>query len=269
MSTGYIDSHAHLFFNDFREDIDAVLERARNANVRAVIVPGTDLTTSTQALELAEQYQEIYAAVGFHPHDALKFSDADIQNLEALLSHPKVVAIGEIGLDFYYNYSPWDVQKRVFWLQLELAVQKELPVIIHTRNSMSDTIDLLTSFIEQNPSWRQGDTKCMQRGVFHCFAGTPNDAATVAEMGFYISFTGNVTFKKSTSAGVVQNLGAEMLLLETDAPYMTPVPHRGTRNEPAYLPLIAQRIAELCNVSVETVAEKTFTNTLRLFGLKL
>ncbi len=268
MTPAYIDSHAHLFFNDFRHDLSEVIDRARKAGVRAIIVPGTDLKTSEQALQLAERYPEIYAAVGFHPHDAQKYQSNDSYELEKLSHHPKVVAIGEIGLDFYYNYSPWDVQKKVFWEQMEIAASRNHPVIVHTRDSMPDTIDLVEKFTDQNSQWCKFENT-YHRGVFHCFSGTSKDARTLYAMGFYSSFTGNVTFKKSTAALVVQELGFERMLLETDAPYMAPVPYRGKRNEPSYIQIIASFIADLCNQPLEVLAKKTFDTTCTLFRLKV
>ena len=268
MSVQYIDSHAHLFFNDYQSDCEEVIERAKQNDVCAIIVPGTDLDSSRQAVELAERYSEVYAAVGFHPHDALKCAEQDLKELDLLLQHPRVVAIGEIGLDFYYNYSPWDIQKKVLWRQLELAASRNLPVIIHSRDSMTDTLDLLQKFIENFPQWRSSGEK-QKRGVFHCFSGSLDDASIVLSLDFFISFTGNVTFKKSTTASVVKEIGFENLLLETDSPYMAPVPYRGKRNEPANIPIIANKIAELCSAPIEEVSRKTYSNTCELFGLSL
>ncbi|MCX7984962.1 MAG: TatD family hydrolase [Bacteroidetes bacterium] len=261
----FVDTHVHLFFSDYATDRDEVLERARAVGVRAFIIPGTDVVTSRYALELAERYSDVYAAVGFHPHDSQKVTKELLNEIATLTTHPKVVAVGEIGLDFYYTYSPWDIQKKVLWNQLELAALRDLPVIIHSRDSMPDVLELLRLFIEQNTTWRS--TPLRPRGVFHCFPGSIADATKVFEMNFLISFTGSITFRNSRSQEVLREVGIKHILLETDSPFMAPVPYRGKRNEPSYILPIAQKITTVCNEPLITVARVTTDNAVKLFGV--
>jgi TatD DNase family protein len=253
----FIDTHAHLFFQNFENDIDEVLENALAAGVKKIIVPGTSIKTSKQSIQLAEKYEFIYSTVGVHPHDTAEWQSTIVNELEELTKHPKVVAIGEIGLDYYYDFSPKEKQIVAFRDQIELALQKDLPIIIHNRDSNEDLMNIIEEY----------DGRGL-RGQFHCFAGSVNDARTLVEKGFYISFPGNVTFVKADNLrNVLRSIDIENLLLETDSPFMTPVPHRGKRNEPAYIPLIATTIAKVHNVTVEDVARTTTANVYKLFGV--
>lgn len=253
----YIDTHIHLNDDRFREDFDQVLERAKGADVGCMITPGTDLQSSRESMILAEKHAEIYAAVGVHPHEAAKTGINDLAEIERMVKHLKVVAIGEIGLDYYYDFSPQDVQRSLFKIQLKMAKRLNVPVIIHVRDAMQDTFKVIDA--AGQPPWQ---------GVFHCFGGTKADIPGVLDRGFHISFTGVVTFKNFEHADAVRSVPLDRLLLETDAPYMTPVPHRGKRNEPMFLVDTASWIANARNISLETLAQATTSNARSLFGLE-
>ncbi|RDV84611.1 TatD family hydrolase [Ammonifex thiophilus] len=252
-----IDTHCHL--NDPRLDVDLseVLARARRAGVKVMIVVGYDLASSARAVALAGKEKDLYATVGVHPHDAAKVPPDFLEHLRSWARMGKVVAVGEIGLDFYRNLSPPARQREVFLAQLRLARELSLPVVIHCR----DAYDELYSLLKE-----EGEGV---KGVLHCFSGTWREAAKFLALGFYLSFAGTITFPRSDSlAEVVARMELGRLLLETDAPYLAPVPHRGKRNEPAYLVHIAQRVAEIRGMPVEEVAAITTANARRLFGLE-
>jgi TatD DNase family protein len=266
MIPSYIDSHAHLFFADYANDLAAVLLRAREAGVSKIIVPGTDLKSSREAVLLANQQENIFACVGIHPHEASKAAFQDLLEVEKLCDHPKVVAIGEIGLDYHYNFSPDELQRKFFVEQMKIAVRKNLPVVIHMRESAEDAFSIVEQTVKINSKWKESSKELM-RGVFHCFPGTAEQAAYVRGLGFFISYPGIVTFKKSNSIEVVKEIGIHNILLETDSPYMAPVPLRGKRNEPANIVLIGRKIAQALNISEEEVARITTENAIHLFGL--
>ncbi len=253
----FIDTHCHLFFENFENDIETVIQNALDAGVDYILIPGTDLETSKQAIKLAERFDMIYAAAGIHPHDTKEWSGSEIDEIRKLAAHPKVVAIGEIGLDYYYDYSPPDIQKKAFRTQLDLALELDLPVIIHNRDSNEDMMTFIREYRETG-----------LRAQFHCFAGSAGDAKELIDMGHYISFTGNITFKSRESLRqIVTQLKPENLLLETDSPFMTPVPHRGKRNEPAYVKINAEKLAELFSLSPEDIGRTTSLNAWKLFGI--
>jgi TatD DNase family protein len=266
MSCQYIDSHAHLFFSDYSGDLEAVLSRAKEAGISTIIVPGTDLNSSREAVMLAERYANIFACVGIHPHEVSKAGPQDLTEIQQLSENPKVVAIGEIGLDYHYDFSPRELQRTYLAEQLEIAVRRNLPVVLHMRESTEDTFSIVEHAVQQHPNWKEVGREPM-RGVFHCFPGTAVQAAYVLRLGFCISYPGLVTFKKSDSE-VVKLVGINNLLLETDSPFMSPVPMRGKRNEPANIVIIARKIAEALAISEEEVARITTENAIRLFGLK-
>lgn len=253
-----IDTHSHLDFDRFDNDREAVIERARDENVKAMVTIGIDYKTSQAAVKIAEEHTNVFAAVGFHPHDAKTMTDEYFQELVLLLSHPKVVAIGEVGLDYHYDYSPRDVQRRVFRQFLDLSLETQMPLIIHTRESDEDVLEII-----------QNRAKKGWRGVFHCFAGDVAMAHRVLDLGFLISFTGNITFKNSRAAGVMQQTPLEKLMIETDSPFMAPTPHRGKRNEPAFVKHVAEKIAEMKGVPLDEVVEITTQNAIDLFGLNI
>jgi len=249
-----VDTHAHLNAAEFDEDRTIVIERAVKSGVERMVDVATDLHTALKALQTAESYESVRATVGIHPHDAAKAKESDFIELERLLSHPRAAALGEIGLDYHYEFSPRHVQKDVFLRQLRIAVLQEKPVIIHVREAMADVLAVLKSF--PIPKWE---------GVFHCFNGTAGDVGAVLDLGFHVSFTGVVTFPNFKKLDVVRRVPLDRLLVETDAPYMTPVPHRGKRNEPAFLVHTAQRLAVLYALTPERFSEQTTLNALRLF----
>lgn len=280
----FVDSHAHLFFKDYDDDLDGVINRARDAGVSAIICPGTDLETSKRSIELAEHYDLIYAAVGFHPHDANKAvgengipDPAILAKLEELSRHPKVVAIGEIGLDYHYNFSPPDVQRRVFSALIDLARGRDLPIIIHTRESEADALAIVERHLNDGKEWRakfatEYDRYPAAKGVFHCFSGDVAMAQKVIDWGFYISMPGPVTFpvrpgKNNTMVAVASKISPEHILLETDSPYLTPHPYRGKRNEPANVRLIADKIGELHSLSAEDIGRASSFGVQKLFGI--
>jgi TatD DNase family protein len=267
MQPRYIDSHAHLFDSEFKEDLPAVLERARQAGVGAVIVPATDLESSRTAVRLADEHVELYACVGIHPHEALKSTEAGLNEIEDLSRHSKVVAIGEIGLDYHYDFSPHERQKEVFERQIEIAGRRNLPIVVHMRESTSDSLSIIEEAARRYPAWLP-NAPSPRRGVFHCFPGTADEAERLRTYGFWVSFTGIVTFKKSPAIPIIKRIGFQNILLETDSPYMTPVPLRGKRNEPANVVLVGRKIAEISGVDEETVAAATTENAKALFRLK-
>jgi TatD DNase family protein len=265
----YFDTHTHLFDKDFKPDLSRVIDRAHQAGVQWMIIPATDVKTSREAVQIAEQFEGVYAAVGVHPHEASKVSGEYLAEIERLSFHPKVVAIGEIGLDYHYDFSPRDVQQTMFNVHIDLAARRNLPVIIHTREAMEDTRTIVDEAIQRHPNWKQSMHEFPKRGVFHCFPGTAVEAYALRAQGFWVSFPGIVTFKKSSAIDVVKELGYDKILLETDAPYMAPVPFRGQRNEPAHVVLVGKKIAEAFGVQDEEVAAMTTHNAKLLFGITL
>jgi TatD DNase family protein len=259
-----IDSHAHLDVSAFDTDRDTVISRAREQGVELMLeIAGSDVAKGSLAvgMALAAKYPFIYAAVGLHPHEASLYDDALEQELLSYARTEKVIGWGEIGLDYHYDHSPRDVQRRVFARQLDLAMESKLPVIIHTREAEADTIRLLRE------SWaaRGGDAI---GGIIHCFTSTQQLADAALEMGFLISFSGVVTFKNAEDLrAVARSVPLERLLVETDCPYLAPVPHRGRRNEPAFVRDTAAYLANLRGVSLEEMASTTSANFKRLFNL--
>ena len=253
-----IDSHSHIYGKDFAHDLPQVLDRAKEAGVGTIIAVGADLESSREACELAKSYDQIYCSVGIHPHDADRVTEKcyDVVR-EMALANPKVVAIGEVGLDFYRDRSPRPAQEEVFRRFIRLARELSLPLIIHDR----DAHDRIVTIMKEERAGEVG-------GVLHCFSGDLNMARECIEMGFRISITGTVTYASNEAMrDVVRGVKIEQLLVETDAPYLTPVPHRGKRNEPAFVRLTAQRIAELKGLSLEDVGRITSFNARRLFGI--
>ena len=249
-----IDSHAHLNDPKLLASVDEVLARAKAVGVSGIIVPGYDLPSSLKAVELAGKYEELYAVVGIHPHEASDYNSEVEAQLKSLLQQDKVVGLGEIGLDYYYDNSPRKVQQEVFKKQLQLALEYDLPVVIHSREAFLDTFNILKEHGKG------------LRGVFHCFSGSLESAKRIIrELGFYISLGGPVTFQKAREP---LEVGAEVpldhLLIETDCPYLAPHPHRGKVNEPSFLPLILAKLEELRGEKIEEV---TVNNTKKLFGI--
>jgi len=251
-----IDSHAHLEMKEFDSDREEVIKRAKEAGVDFIITVGTNLVLSRKAVALAQKYQNIYATIGIHPHDAAKADNKACESLKELALSQKIVAYGEIGLDFFRNISSREKQIKVFGLQLELAQELNLPVIIHDREAHELTLKMVKA-------------SSVRRGVFHCFSGDYTMAKQCIDLGFCISIPGVVTFDKAkTIQNVAEHVPLSSLLLETDAPYLAPVPHRGKRNEPSFIIHTAKKVAEIKKVSWEEVAQVTAGNTMKLFGIK-
>lgn len=252
-----IDTHAHVHDKAFNEDRDAVLARMRDAGIATAISVGCDLADSQRALDAAKHYG-IYASVGIHPHEAEDAPDDIAAAFAPFLEDDRVVAIGETGLDYYYDHSPRDVQREVLRKQLRLARERNMPVIFHHRDAYDDFVSILRE------EWRPG-----MRGVIHCFTGDAEQAKTYAgEFGMYLGIGGVITFKSAQPVrDAVAQVGIEKLVLETDCPYLAPVPHRGQRNEPAYVSVTASRVAELLSLSPADVASITTRNAHTLFSL--
>jgi TatD DNase family protein len=254
-----IDSHAHIQGKEYAGETAAVIERARAAGVEQIIVVGGagDMSSNNDAVALADSFANIYATVGMHPHDAKDVGPDELQKLKELALHAKVIAVGETGLDYYYNHSPHDVQRRVFTQFIHMARETELPIVVHERDAASEGAALLRS---------EGEGKL--RGVIHCFTGNYEAACAYLDLGFYLSFTGIITFKNAEALrDVARRVPLERILVETDSPYLAPVPHRGKRNEPAYVRLIAATVANIKGVTLEEVARVTTDNTRRLFRI--
>jgi len=260
----FIDSHAHLDTPNYDADRAEVIARARAAGVEIMLeIAGSDVGKGSlePGLKLAEEHECIYAAIGLHPHEASLYDEALEQTLLHHSRHPKVIGWGEIGLDYYYDHSPRDVQQRAFRRQLELALERRLPVIIHTRDAEEDTIAILHKVWEDAGGSEIG-------GIIHCFTGTQSLAEAAVKMGFHISFSGVVTFKTAEELrSVARSVPLEKLLIETDCPFLAPVPHRGKRNEPAFVVETARKLSELKEVSLEEIARITSGNFRRLFKL--
>lgn len=250
------DSHAHLDDERFADEQSEIIARAAAAGVTGILNAGADMDSSARAVKLAKEYPNVYAAVGMHPHDARLMVNDDYEQLAAWTADPKVVAIGEIGLDYYYDHSPREIQKKVFIRQLDVACQTGKPIIIHDRDAHGDILAIV-----------KNEGKGIA-GVFHCFSGSVEMMKEVLKLGFYVSIAGPVTFPKSVKLKeVAAAVPLDRLLVETDCPYLTPHPHRGKRNEPAFVRLVAEEVARLRNMELEALAEATTANVKRLFSL--
>ncbi len=246
----FTDTHAHLNLDPFYEDVQPYIDRALNAGVTRIIVPSIDMVTSQRAISLADRFDQVYAAVGVHPHDSTNASDDYLSVLEDMLNHPKVCAIGEIGLDYFRDYAPEDIQKRVFREQIELAKNKGYPIIVHNRAADNDTFRIM-------------DEAGYFNAQFHCYGSDEIFARKVLTKGALISFTGVVTFAKKVKE-LVAMLPLNRLMIETDCPWMAPVPYRGKQNEPAYVVEVAKAYGQIFNLPIAKIAEIT-TNTAKEF----
>jgi TatD DNase family protein len=252
-----IDSHCHLDFPDFVAELDAVVERALAAGVERMITIGTRVEKAGRAAEIAERYESVYFTVGTHPHEAAAETASDFAAMRRFAAHPKCVGIGEAGLDYHYNYAPPDVAKRVFRGQIGLARELGLPLVIHTRDAEEDTAAILKEEMGRGPF----------SAILHCFTSSRSLAETGLDLGLSISFSGVVTFKNSGELrAIARDVPLDRILVETDAPYLAPVPHRGKRNEPAFVAATARAVAEAKGVPVEAIAEATRANTHRVFS---
>jgi TatD DNase family protein len=255
-----VDTHCHLDFSRFDRDRDEVIRRAEEAGVTRLVIPGLDLQTSRKAIALAERHAGLYAAVGVHPNSVKEaYRGAEtLAALRELARHPRVVAVGEIGLDYYRDNTPPAEQMVAFWAQLKLAADIGKPVILHNREATTDTIITLARWREEYPD--------APTGVLHSFSGTWEDAQRVLGMGFYLGFTGPITYEKADRMReVAGNAPADRMVVETDAPFLTPHPFRGKRNEPAYVHYVAEKLAEVRGERLESVAQQTTNNAVALF----
>ncbi len=268
--TRYIDTHCHLNFDQFDPDRDDVVQRALDARVTAIINPAIDLATSRAAIHLAQHYAPVFAQVGVHPNSAPDALGEGLERLRALAGETKVVAIGEIGLDYYWDEHPHDVQARAFRAQLDLAAELGLPVVIHSRNAQEDTYRILADWARDVERSHLPLNARPFKGVWHSFQGDRDLAYRVFDLGMCISLGGPVTFKNARDLhALVPQLPLERILLETDAPFLSPHPYRGKRNEPARIPLIAAAIARLMGVTEEDVARTTTATARAVFGLEV
>jgi TatD DNase family protein len=253
----FIDSHAHLDMPQFEDDLPEILERARQHGVEAVVTVGTNLRQSQRATEIARSYREVYATVGIHPHDARESSLSAMDRLRKLATRPKVVALGEMGLDFYRNLSPPELQVQAFRQQIRLARDLGKPIVVHDR----DAHRLVLRILQEEKAQEVG-------GVLHCFSGDLPMAKQCVDMGLLISIPGSITFKNSARLrNVALQLPLDRLLVETDSPFLAPIPFRGKRNEPCYIRYIADRVAKIRKIPVEDLARQLSHNTRELFGL--
>ena len=252
------DTHVHLNADQYKEDLEEVINRALNEGISRMVVVGFDRPTIERAMELVEKYDFLYASVGWHPVDAIDMKDEDLLWIEELASHPKVVAIGEMGLDYYWDKSPKDVQKEVFRKQIRLARKLNMPIIIHNREATEDIVTIL----------QEEDAKEVG-GIMHCYSDSTAYMKDCLDMNFYIGLGGPVTFKNAKEPKqVAVEVPLDRLLIETDAPYLAPHPNRGKRNEPAYVKLVAEQIAELRGQSLADIAKATTENAFRVFRIK-
>lgn len=251
----FFDSHAHYDDSRFAEDRAELLSSMQKNGVSNIVNIGSDLESSISSVKLSEKYEFIYSAVGVHPHEAVHITEDTISQIAELSKNKKVVAIGEIGLDYYYDHSPRDIQRYWFKYQMDLAYDLGLPVVIHSRDAMEDTINICR------------ESK-IHGGIIHCYSGSAESAKIFLDLGYHISFAGPVTFKNSKNLPLVAKMVPEdRLLIETDCPYMAPEPHRGKRNSSIYVRHVAEKIAELRGVSVEHIAKVTSDNAKKLFGI--
>jgi len=251
----YFDTHAHYDDRRFNDDRDEILGSVREAGIDLILNSASSLKSAIFSLKMADKYPFVYASVGVHPHDSKSMTDDTVLELEKLLTHPKAMAVGEIGLDYHYDFSPRDIQKMRFREQLELAGRVKKPVIIHERESLGDTLDIIKDYRNLT-------------GVFHCFSGSWETAKTILDMGWYLSFTGVITFKNARRAPeVIEKMPADRIMLETDCPYLAPDPVRGRRNSSLYLPYIAEKVAEVRGITTEEVAALTMKNGKTFFGI--
>ena len=248
------DTHCHLYYQDLRNDIPAVLNRASKLGVNRFICVGTNIQDSRKCLELANAHEKIYATAGVHPHDAKDTPKHYLEQICDLLKFDKMIAAGEMGLDYYRNISEPEIQNRVFREQMELAQSLRKPVIFHNRDADADVLKVLSDFPNVT-------------GVAHCFSSNLETAKAFLDMGYYISFAGNLTFKNSHLPEVAKGLPLDRILVETDSPYLSPVPYRGKPNEPGRTRFVAEKLAEIHNVSLDVIAKKTSENATALFNL--
>lgn len=253
----FIDTHAHLYLEEFNEDREAVMQRAMDSGVKKIFLPNIDSGTIHAMLDMEKKFpKQAFAMMGLHPGSVNGTVEEELKRVKEWLSKRKFVAVGEIGLDFYWDTTFKEQQLQAFSAQIDLALQYDLPIVIHSRNAMAECIEMV-----------QGKQNGKLKGIFHCFSGTVTEAKKIVALGFYLGIGGVITFKKSTLPEVLKRIDLERLVLETDSPYLTPVPHRGKRNESSYIPFIAEKVAEIKGVSVDVVAGITSSNARILYNI--
>jgi len=253
----FIDSHAHLVLDNFKEDVDKVIQQAFSNDITHIVQSCDNLEEIEKNLVLTKKHQNLYSSVGIHPHEAKSWDSVTKDTLIKYTKEEKVIAIGEAGLDFYYNYSPKEIQLSVFKEQIQIAKEISLPLIIHTRDAFKETIEILK---KERPDCG---------GVLHCYTGNLEVAKEAINLGFYISWSGILTFKNALDLKTVaKEISLKNTLIETDCPFLAPIPHRGKRNEPMFVRLVAEELARIHNVSVDEIGEITSANAKRLFGIK-
>lgn len=253
----FIDTHAHVYSEQFLSDKSEFLERAASANVSTILMPAIDAQTHAAMLEMeASVPVKCISMMGLHPCSVKEDFEQELEAIDRYLLSRKFVAVGETGLDFYWDITFKEQQYLAFKRQIEWAIQYQLPIVIHSRNSTKECIELVAQYVHRG-----------LKGVFHCFGGSLEEASDIINLGFYLGIGGVLTFKKSGLDEVIKQVGLDRVVLETDAPYLAPVPYRGKRNEPSYIPLIAQKLSEVTGVSVEGIAEITTNNAKKLFNL--
>ncbi len=251
----YIDSHCHLSKDDY-ENIESVINNAKNNGVKFLIVSGYDKKSINEVVELSKKYSNVYLTLGFHPSEANIYNDTDLEDLKKIINDNKnVVGIGEIGLDYHWEKDNKEKQKELFIKQINLAKELKLPIVIHSRDAFQDTYDILK---EQK-----------HYGVIHCFSGNKDNAKMYLDLGYYLGIGGVLTFKNSNLRETIKNIPLDRILLETDSPYLAPTPHRGERNEPKYIPLIAEDLAYLTDTSLKKLEKQIENNTLKIYNIKI
>lgn len=252
----FIDTHTHLQFSHYDADRSDVIESALGSGIDCMINIGTNLEDSRESVKIAKQYESVYSSAGIHPHESEGVSESDYGIIDNLLNEDKVVALGEIGLDFFRDYAPRDVQEKIFRRLLQIGADRDVPVIIHNRGASREIMDILSDEVN-------GKVK----GVMHCFSGDIEFAEYCIEAGLYISFTGNITYKNFKGEDVIRSVPLERILIETDCPFLSPHPVRGKRNEPVNVRFVAEKIAEVNNISLEEAGKVTSENARTLFGI--
>ncbi|MCF7805679.1 MAG: TatD family hydrolase [Candidatus Marinimicrobia bacterium] len=251
-----IDTHAHIQFDTYDSNRDEIIQRAQDNGVEYIVCPGIDPDSNELAIQIAEQYDNVFATVGIHPHDSEDLPEKWLQTIEEQLEHPKVVALGEIGLDYFKEYTPKETQRRIFREQLELASSLDIPVVVHNRDSDEDMKSLMLNYGPKT-------------GVMHCFTSDIDMAQALADTGYIISFSGIATFGNKTVTRTIRELDLSHMMVETDCPFLAPVPKRGKTNEPAFVRHTAEKVAELKSVDIDTVEKVTTENAIGLFSLPL
>jgi TatD DNase family protein len=254
ISMYFIDTHTHIYLPEFDDDREVMMQRAKEANVKISILPAIDSSTHKTMLDVESTYENCYAMIGLHPCSVNQDYENEVDIIEAYLKQRSFIAIGEIGLDFYWDKTFREQQYLAFHKQIEIALQHNLPIVIHSRNAIDECINV----VKEHP----GVT-----GVFHCFSGNEEQARKIIDLGFMLGIGGVVTFKNAGLNKVIEKIGLTNVILETDAPYLAPVPYRGKRNEPSYVKLVADKLSTLCNLSIEKIAELTTENAKKLFKL--